>query len=128
MEFTAQFTVIGEDQEPESSDELKPLPPGSVYSFDQDLFEESGDGSWKQGGRVGEAHGSLIVTRRGGATCLITFGFGNGSIVAAGLLPSEGRKLGDGTLAVTGGTGEFHQSSGHVDVQTKNPKRWSFVL
>src|SRR5215470_12582615 len=128
MEFTAEFTVIGEDQESGDNDELSPLPPGSVFAFDQDLYEESGEGSWKQGGTVGEAHGSVVVTRRGRAMCTITFGFENGTLMVEGLLPAEGRRLDGGTLAVTGGTGDFDKSAGHVDMESRNPKRWSFVL
>ncbi|MFL5768183.1 MAG: dirigent protein [Actinomycetota bacterium] len=127
MEFTTEFTVIGEDQD-EDKDEIAQLPPGSVFALNQDLSEESEEGSWKQGGPVGEAHGTVVMTGRRLATCSITFAFENGTIVVAGLLPADGAKLGGGTLAVVGGTGDFEKTSGHVDMETRNPKRWSFVL
>ena len=126
MEFTAEFTVIGEDQEPDSKEELAPAPPGTVFPIDQDLYEE--DGSWKAGGPVGEAHGSVIVTRKNRAMCVITFEFESGTVMVQGLVPVQGKKLSGGTLAVTGGTGDFEKSAGRVDMESVNPKRWSFVL
>jgi hypothetical protein len=128
MEFTAEFTVIGEDQDPDETSELTPTPPGSVFPIDQDLYEGSGDGSWDKGSPVGEAHGSVVVTRKSRAMCVITFEFESGTVMVQGLLPAQGKKLSGGTLAVTGGTGDFEKSTGRVDMDSINPKRWSFVL
>jgi hypothetical protein len=128
MEFTAEFTVIGEDQDPDDKDQVAPLPPGSVFPIDQDLYEEDGDGSWREGGQVGEAHGSVTVTRKGRAMCVITFEFESGTVMVQGLVPAQGKTLSGGTLAVTGGTGDFEKSAGRVDMESRNPKRWSFVL
>jgi hypothetical protein len=128
MEFTAEFTIIGEDQESDDDKDMAPLLPGSAFSIDQDLYEEDGMQSWQRGGRAGEAHGAVVVTRRGRAMCVIAFEFENGSVIVQGVLPAEGKKLSGGTLAVTGGTGDFEKSAGHVDMETQNPKRWSFVL
>ena len=128
MLFTAAFTLIGEDQD-KIADLLAPAPQGSVMTIDQDLYEEQG-GAWQRPDTpVGEAHGSVIVTRKGFATCNITFTFGDDdSIVAQGLLPISGKSLNNGHLAVTGGTGQFDKVSGRVDMETQNPKRWSFIL
>jgi hypothetical protein len=128
MEFTAEFTVIGEDQDSGETEQIGPATPGSLFPIDQNLFEESGDGSWAQGSLAGEAHGFAAVTRRSNAMCVITFQFESGTLVVQGLLPSDGRALSDGTLAVTGGTGDFERSSGRVDMESRNPKRWTFVL
>jgi len=128
MEFTAELTVIGEDQDTDEKEQIGPATPGSVFAIDQDLFEESGDGTWDKGSLVGEAHGSIVVTRRSRAMCVITFQFETGTLVVQGLLPSDGRQLSGGTLAVTGGTGDFERSAGRVDMESVNPKRWSFVL
>jgi Dirigent-like protein len=128
MEFTAEFTVIGEDQADDEEDQLAPLPPGGMFSLDQDLFEETEEQSWNRGDVVGEAHGTVLSVRRKLAVCSITFAFENGTVVAEGLLPIDGQKLGSGALAVTGGTGSFRNSGGEVGVETRNPKRWSFVL
>jgi hypothetical protein len=130
MEFNAGFTLIGEDQDGEDeTDDLTPVPPGSVFSLDQDLYQE-GDQAWGRGdGPIGEAHGAVVATKRGRAMCAITFAIDESDvIVAQGLLPLQGRKLGSGSLAVTGGTGAFDKVSGRVDMETRNPKRWSFVL
>ena len=130
MEFNAGFTLIGEDQDGEDkTDDLTPVPPGSVLSLDQDLYQE-GDEAWgRPDDPIGEAHGAVVATKRGRAMCTITFAIDeNDVIVAQGLLPLQGRKLGSGSLAVTGGTGAFDKVSGRVDMETRNPKRWSFVL
>jgi hypothetical protein len=128
MEFGTGFTVIGEDQETED-DELAPVGPGSVFSIDQDLFEEVGEAWNRPGDPVGEAHGSVVVTRKQFATCNITFTFSSEDVVVVqGLLPVDGKNLGGGVLAVTGGTGQLNKASGRVDVETQNPKRWSFLL
>lgn len=126
MEFTAEFTVIGEDQDPDDSKQVGPLPPGTVFPIDQDLFDQVED--WRPGGKLGEAHGAVTVTRKGRAMCVVTFEFDNGTVMVQGLLAAEGKKLSGGTLAVTGGTGEFERSAGRVDMESQNPKRWSFVL
>ncbi|MFL5736586.1 MAG: dirigent protein [Actinomycetota bacterium] len=128
MEFTAEFTIIGEDQEPDDDKDMAPMPAGSVFAIDQDLYEEDGDGSWRKGGQVGEAHGSVTVTRKGRAMCVITFEYERGTVMVQGLVPAQGKKLSGGSLAVTGGTGDFEKSSGRVDMESRNPKRWSFVL
>ena len=128
MEFSAEFTVIGEDQEEDGSD-LAPVKPGDVFPIDQDLYEEEGQKWNRPGDPVGEAHGSMVLTRRHFASCTITFTFGeDDTLVAHGLLPVDGRKLRDGKLAVTGGTGQFHGAGGRVNMETQNPKRWSFII
>lgn len=128
MEFSAGFTVIGEDQE-QQTDDLAPVMPGDVFSIDQDLFEEVGEAWNRPGDPVGEAHGSVVVTRKHFAMCNITFTFGDQDIIVAqGLLPIDGKTLGSGLLAVAGGTGQFDKVSGRLDVETRNPKRWSFIL
>ena len=61
MEFSTEFIVIGEDQDPKVEQDLTPLEPASGFPIDQDLYLESG-GPWKKGDPVGEAHGSAVVT------------------------------------------------------------------
>ena len=128
MEFRARFTVIGEDQE-QQTDDLAPPGAGDVFSIDQDLFEEVGESWNRPGDPVGEAHGSGVVTKKDLAMCSITFTFGDEDIIVAhGLLPSNGRRLGNGLLAVTGGTGRFDRVSGRLEVESRNPKRWGFFI
>ena len=128
MDLSPEPILIGEDQDPRSAQDLTPVPPGTVFPIDQDLYFESG-GPWKKGGSAGEAHGSGISTGKNLATCSVTFAFNNdGTIVAEGLLPIQGKKLGAGELAVTGGTGKYDKASGRVGMETNNPKRWSFVI
>jgi hypothetical protein len=128
MEFSASFTVIGEDQA-EQTDDIAAFAPGRAFSIDQDLFEEQG-GAWNRpGDPVGEAHGSGLVTRKGLAMCHITFTFGPDDIIIAhGVLPLGGKDVGAGLLAVAGGTGQFHKALGRCDVEVQNPKRWIFTL
>jgi len=128
VEFSTQFILIGEDQDPKVAQDLTPAAPATVFPIDQDLYEESG-GPWKKGDPVGEAHGSGVVTGKNLATCSVTFAFDDDdSLVVEGLLPVQGKKLGAGRLAVTGGTGKFDKASGRVGMETSNPKRWSFVI
>lgn len=125
MEFSAGFKVIGEDQE--EAFDLAAAAPAKVVPIDQDLFEEDGD--WNPGEKVGEAHGTAVVTQKRLAMCHISFTFGEeDSIVAHGVLPIDGSTLGDGHIAVAGGTGRFDKATGRADLETLNPKRWSFAL
>ena len=128
MNFNTQLIIIGEDQDPDVAKDMTPAAPATVFSIDQDLSVESG-GKWNKGNPAGEAHGTAVVTRKNLAACTVTFAFDpDDSIVAEGLLPVQGRKLGAGQLAVTGGTGQFAKAAGTVNMETNNPKRWSFVL
>jgi hypothetical protein len=128
VDFSTEFILIGEDQDPDIAQDVTPSAPATVFSIDQDLYLESG-GQWKKGDPVGEAHGSGVVTGKNLATCSVTFAFdAEDSIVAEGLLPVQGKKLDAGRLAVTGGTGQFDKVSGRVGMETRNPKRWSFVI
>jgi hypothetical protein len=125
MEFTTVFTVIS-DEEMQTSDLAGP--PAKVVAIDQVLFEEVGE-PWNRGDQVGEAHGTAVVTQKGLAVCHITFTFGDeDSIVAHGVLPIDGSTLGNGHIAVAGGTGQFDKATGRLDMETRNPKRWSFAL
>ena len=127
MEFSPELILIGEDQNPKVAEDLTPAAPGTVFPVDQDLYFESG-GTWNKGGPAGEAHGSGIATEKNLAQCSVTFAFRDGTIVAEGILPIQGKKLGAGQLAVTGGTGRYKNRLGQVDMETRNPKRWSFVI
>jgi hypothetical protein len=125
MEFTTEFTVIG-DEELQTSD-LASAAPATVVAIDQTLFEEIEP--WKRGERVGEAHGTAVVTQKGVAVCNITFMFSDeDAIVAHGVLPIDGSTVGKGHLAVAGGTGRFDKAAGRLDVEILNPKRWSFYI
>jgi hypothetical protein len=126
MEFSAAFTVIG-DEEMQTSD-LAAAEAATVVAIDQVLFEELEE-PWEVGERVGEAHGTAVVTQKGLAVCHVTFTFGDeDTIVAHGVLPIAGSTVGGGRLAVAGGTGAFDKATGRLNVETRNPKRWSFIL
>lgn len=126
MEFTTEFTIIG-DEETQTFD-LDLAAPAAVVAFDHTLYEEVGE-PWNKGERIGEAHGTAVVTRKRVAVCHVTFVFGDeDTIVAHGVLPIDGSTLGGGRLAVAGGTGRFDKAAGRLDVETRNPKRWSFFL
>lgn len=126
MEFTEIVTIISDDER--QSADLNAAPPATLDAIDLVLYEEI-DEPWKKGEPIGEAHGTAVVTHAGLAVCHITFTFSDGdTIVAHGVLPIDGSNLGNGHLAVTGGTGHFHKAAGRVDVETRNPKRWIFTL
>ena len=126
MEIRPALTVIG-DEELLTFD-LTKAPPGTVVAIDQVLFEELRE-PWERGERVGQAHGTAVVTHTGVAVCNITFVFGDeDTIVAHGVLPIAGSTVGSGRLAVGGGTGRFNRATGRLDVEARNPKRWSFYI
>jgi len=127
MEFATGFTVISDEQELSIAAEADASGPARLAAFDQNLYSEA-DEPWQRGELIGEVSGTWVTTPRGRAIVNVTFTIGEDTIVAHGVLPIEGSDLGRGRLAVTGGTGEFHKAAGTVDMETRNPKRWSFGL
>jgi len=127
MEFTTEFTVISDEQELSFAGLADAAGPATLAAFDQNLYEET-DEPWKRGERIGEVSGTWVATHRGKAVVNLTFSIGEDTIVAHGVLPVDGSDLGRGRMAVTGGTGKFHKAAGTVDMDTRNPKRWSFAL
>jgi hypothetical protein len=118
------FTVIGDDEE-QSPDDFAGLAPRDVVVIDQQLYED--DGYFDKGRHVGWAHGSGVVTHRVRIVCHVTFVFEEGDTLAAhGVLPIEGRTIGNGLMAVTGGTGRYRNAGGTMYVETVNPKRWKY--
>ena len=60
--------------------------------------------------------------------CRVVFDFGDGdTLSASGSLPAvgTGHVVGDGRLAIVGGTGAFAGQQGQLAVAIVNPKRWS---
>ena len=72
-----------------------------------------------RGEPAGVAHVSVIIGESGSAICHAVFVLGDDdTIVAHGVLPvARGTGVGDGLLAVTGGTGTFDSVGGRVDVE-----------
>ena len=127
MEFTTEFTVIGDDEL--QSFDLAAAAPATVVPIDQVLYEELPGKPWERGELVGEAHGIAVVTQKGMAVYNITFMFGDeDAIMAHGVLPTDGSSGGRRHLAVAGGIGRFEKATGRLEVETRNPKRWSFYL
>lgn len=127
MEFTAEFTVISDEQDLSFAAQADVSKPAMLAVFDQNLYDEAGE-PWQRGELIGEVSGTWVTTHRGKAVVNITFMIGEDAITAHGVLPVDGSDLGRGRLAVTGGTGRFAKASGAVDMDTRNPKRWSFAL
>jgi hypothetical protein len=118
------FTVIGDDEE-QTPEDLSGLAPRDVVVIDQQLYEDTG--YFDKGGHVGWAHGSGVVTHHGRVVCHVSFIFEDGdTVVAHGVVPVEGRTIGSGLMAVTGGTGRFKNAAGTMYLETVNPKRWKF--
>jgi hypothetical protein len=132
MEITGEFVFIGEDDDTDERVELKGLEPGTVFSRRQDLFPEEGE-TWGKGPQVGYAYLSVTVAAGMVGVCEAVFVTGSDdSIVALGVLPlidsSRGATIGNGHLAVIGGTGAFNTVMGTVDVEVVNPKRYHFTV
>jgi hypothetical protein len=126
MEFDATLILIGDD---ETAADATASPGGAeVITIDQQLFQEAGE-PWERGDRVGEAHGTAVATPSGRAVCNLTFEFDDeDSISMHGVVRLEGWSIGAGRMAVVGGTGKFHQASGSVRVEHRNPKRYRLAL
>lgn len=119
------FAVIGDEAVEELVDHGRGGP-GNQGAFDEVLFEEAKPDSWERGAEVGSATGHYIVTPGGHAVYTVVLHLGDaGTLVAAGRLPYD-RSLGNGWIAVTGGTGNFQDARGRLQVDFKNPKRYTY--
>ena len=126
MEFDATLVLIGDDDT--AADAAASHGGAEVITIDQQLYQEAGE-PWERGDRVGEAHGIAVATPAGRAVCNLTFEFDDeDSISMHGVLRLEGSTIGSGRMAVVGGTGKFHQASGSVRVEHRNPKRYRLAL
>lgn len=129
MEITPTFTLVGDDTET-SQDDVGEAGPGTVIAVYQETFIEEGE-PFNRGERVGELHGTAVVTRGGNLVCALVFTFGDEhahTIVAHGVLRRDGGGIGQGRLAIGGGTGHYRKIAGDIEVQTLNPKRYIFEL
>jgi hypothetical protein len=129
MEISLGFALVGEDMEGAQTD-LSGAGPATIIPIDQDTFEAT-DEDFGKGEHAGWVHGTAILTHRDRLVCHLTFSFESDpddTIVVHGVLPREDDGIGQGRLAVTGGTGRFHKAAGTVVVRTINPKRFSFTL
>ena len=130
MEILTEYSLIGEDEDEDGEKDLRSAEPGSVWPIRQALFELVDDITWDHGeGRVGTLHGVAIVVRRGHVVCHLVFEFDEDhALVASGALPAGESHMGDGVIAVTGGTGGFAKASGVCLVKARNPKRWDIFI
>jgi hypothetical protein len=129
MELDLGFILVGEDMDGTRAD-LTDAGPATVIPVDQDTFLE-GEGPFEPGDHAGWVHGTAVLTHRDRLVCQLTFTFESDpedSIVVHGVLPREDTGIGPGRLAVTGGTGRFHKAAGTLNVETRNPKRYTFTL
>jgi hypothetical protein len=114
---------IGDDQEPFGNGDV-----GALSGFDENLYTLLGDPSesWESDERVGSAHCIFVPTGREFAVCTLVLEFGRGStLVATGSLPLSGSSIGDGVLAVAGGTGDHESPPPRLSVTSKNPHKYS---
>jgi hypothetical protein len=127
VEISEGVVVIGVDEEETPMDNAE-LAPGGVVPITQTLYLESEE-QWRRGDEIGSAYGAFVLTRRGRAVGNLTFSFdGEDGLTAAGQLPFDGRSIGDGVLAVVGGTGGLKSRTGEVHVEVRNPKRYRFAV
>lgn len=110
--------------------------PGSIVVFEEPFFEEIRE--WEPGAELGVLRGTCIVGMDGTAQANLVFVFlphedeaasradtisAAGSI-AMGDTDAGARDIGEGALAVVGGTGKHRSRTGEVLVQVQNPHRW----
>jgi hypothetical protein len=127
MEYVGELTLIGIDDE-EGKLDFSSSVPGDVRVMHQTLSWE-GEESWTIGDPAGAAHVSVIIGRGGIAICHVVFVLNSeDTIVAHGVLPvASGTGVGNGLLAVTGGTGNYDSVGGRVDVEVVNPKKYHII-
>ncbi len=126
MEISTEFILIGEDED--DAEDLSSAEPGRIAVIHQGLYEQ-GEEEWSKGDRVGTLHGNVIVGRLRKVVCHLVFDFdGEHTLVATGALPGGLSNFDGGTIAVTGGSGEFAKAAGICVVETMNPKRYNLFL
>jgi hypothetical protein len=122
------FTVIGDIQREDLVD-LGMGGAGKVGTFDEVLYEGPDPDSWERGQVIGSAHALFVTTASGQAVLTITLRFGDegseDSLTASGLLPYD-EGVGDGILAVVGGTGGHKNRGGQLRVEVQNPHKYRF--
>jgi len=127
MRSDVRFTLIGDDEQRTPHELTAESAAATVIVLDLQLYEETGE--WERGSARGEVHGIAVVTHGGRAMCHLTFELDDqDTIVAHGVLPLEGSSIGNGRMAVTGGTGRFERAAGTVEVESRNPKRFRMAL
>jgi hypothetical protein len=115
--------VLSEVRDGESPS-LEGTEPGRTVLRDEIAERESDRGT-----SIGFVHIVLTRSRAKSVDVIarVVFNFDSGDMLAAmGALPfHEGEDFGSGTLAITGGTGEYERWRGVVTVETLGPHRWS---
>ena len=139
-----EFTLIGTDEQ-QTPPDLDDAGPGTVVVMSQRLYRENG--YFVPGEQVGWVFGTAVVEHFRWAVCDFTFLLdGTGGqlemvqedegeqrpddrdrLTVHGAVPIKDRTLGAGTLVVTGGSGNMKGSLHTVYLETRNPKRWSFL-
>jgi ABC-type nitrate/sulfonate/bicarbonate transport system substrate-binding protein len=120
---TSHFPVLSEIPEGEVPS-LEGANPGTTV-----LREEIAESESDPGASIGVVH--IILTRSkaksADVVARVVFNFDSGDMVAAvGALPfDQGEDFDGGTLAITGGTGEYARWRGVVTVERLGPHRWS---
>ena len=101
---------------------------GAAHVFYEKLFVGVGDpDSWEKGDEVGSVSGVYVITPDGKAVGSYTLWIGDDDSlnVSGNLAHDSGIK--NGVVGVTGGTGSFKGQTGQVDVDWRNPHRWTLV-
>lgn len=129
MDSIGELTLIGDD-DVDSKLDFASAVPGEVRVLHQSLSVE-GDESWQRAAAAGFADVSVIIGRNA-AICHVVFTLQsddmNGTLVAHGVLPTDrSTGIGDGVLAVTGGTGDFDSVGGSITVEAVNPKKYHII-
>ena len=123
----ATFSFVGEDDD--GVEDLLDAEPGTVRPIHQQLFEIEDDETWAHGSDpVGTLYGFVVVAGGRNAVCHLVFSIGEDTLVATGVLPTGSSSVGDGWIAVTGGTEGLFRASGACQVSTRNPKRWDIFI
>jgi len=122
------FPVISDEDPTDGEDDPSLGAPGETFLKDWWLYPEGSKDS-----PIGIVHVQLTRTKkkledRDTMVCSVVFEFADGDeLVASGVLPfrSQPHWIGNGRIAITGGTGVYEGLTGELVVKVQNPKRWS---
>jgi hypothetical protein len=101
----------------------------NLAGFDEDLYEPDSEDGWSPGRQVGELNGTYVRTPSGQrAVVHATFRFTaygpRDTLTATGSLDYED-SVRTGLMCVTGGTGRFAGRFSEIDVDYRNPHKYT---
>ncbi|MGZ8606270.1 MAG: hypothetical protein ACXWXQ_04395 [Actinomycetota bacterium] len=123
-----RFPVISDEDPDEGEDDPSFGTPGTPFQKDWWIWEDGAEGD-----TIGIVHVQMSRSNKppggnGRMVCHVVFEFDDEDVlIASGVLPFRQRPhwVGNGRLAILGGTGPYKGLTKNLFVDVTNPKRWS---